>query len=247
MKKISSAFLCLCVLVGSMAALIPTASGAMVSKIPNAASVPSPKEKTELVYSEDFEDPSLDSSLMGSALMDALGWTGTLSDADLLTLTEEGDGTAVSITASSTRMDTVCLLQDDRLIGGDYILEYDVHLISNSNSDPERTFGFCSESATTFNTNKHTAWRLAMKENGTVEFSEDTGKQRLRLSRWLLLSGPRGGRCRFRCIRVSAERGHGSAVLRHLPRLFHRVDEKLGHRRKPSVFPYSQRNHRDDG
>ena len=168
MKKLCL-FVCFCLILSSVAACGIPASALMVTEIPNAADVPAPKEKTKLIYSEDFDGDALDSSLTGSDLIRALGWYGSLGADDSLSLVSEGENRAVSITANTTCLDTVCLLRNDALCGGDYILEYTVHLVSNSKTDPERTFGFCSESATTFDTNTNTAWRFAMKEDGTAD------------------------------------------------------------------------------
>lgn len=169
MKRILSVLLCFCTLLGGLSLWATGTTAAMVTEIPNAADVPAPKEKTELIFSENFEDPELNTSLTGVELIRELGWFGTLGESDVLSIANDGGNHSVSITATTTRLDTIGILRDNLLAGGDYIMEYTVHLVSNFKDDPERTFGFCSESATTFSSNTNTAWRFAMKEDGTSD------------------------------------------------------------------------------
>lgn len=168
MKKLLSLTLCLCILAGGLSVFVVPASATIVQTIPNASDIPE-MEKRELIYSEDFQDNSLDTSKKNAALISELGWFGTLGSSDSLSIVSNGKNRAVSVTAYTTRLDTFGFLRDDRLKGGNYILEYTVYLADNYLDDPERTFGFCSESATTFKQNKNTAWRFVLKEDGTSD------------------------------------------------------------------------------
>ncbi len=169
MKKALSLSLCLGILLGCVTFAAPRSSAAMMSTIPNAADIPETKEKQQLLYSEDFESPDLDTSKTNADLIDELGWFGSVGADDSLSIISAGSGHAVSITAHTTRLDTVGIFRNNLLSGGDYILEYTVHLLGNFKADPERTFGFCSESATTMSSNSFAAWRYAMKEDGTSD------------------------------------------------------------------------------
>ena len=168
MKKPLSFLLLLCTVFLCASGCASRASAQMVGYIPNASEVPALKEKQELLYSENFENTDYRSQTNAN-LIEALGWSGYLGTSDSLSIVDQNGGHALSVTAHTTRMDTVCVFDDPLLAGGDYILEYTVRLVDNFKEDPERNFGFCSESATTFSTNTNTAWRFAIKENGTSD------------------------------------------------------------------------------
>ena len=173
MKKVLSVFLAVMMVAGLFVALIPTASASTKTSLSYADATPEPIKK-KVLYTEDFE--SVDSSLTGKALRDALGWTvsanayssekNTPTGATSKIVETENGNHAIQLFAGGTWANT-CILKDERLAGGDYYIEYTQKMISNSKTDGQG-LGFVSNGDRSNNTTVHTAtaWQMNLKERG---------------------------------------------------------------------------------
>ena len=142
MKKIISIVLSVLMLAGCFVALIPTTT-ANNETIKNPGAVPS-VTKGELIYSEDFEGSDLSDAegtpLTNGDLASALGWSATFVTDDFMTVVAEESDHAVEIGAVTSASMELTFLNDSRIAGGDYIVEY-THTMVDNVGGINRAFG----------------------------------------------------------------------------------------------------------
>lgn len=160
MKKVLSILLSICMLVGCFVAMIPSANAAEDVSLP---------KRGELLYSEDFEDAAY-TSLNGADLETALGWQDStpnvLTDFYITTDTTTAVGAATPTPEDgdhwlrirpNTTWENTKIFEDERLIGGGYIIEYEQLMVDNTSGDGQgmgfRTTECWQEGYTTWNFN----------------------------------------------------------------------------------------------
>ena len=183
MKKVLSILLSVMMVAGLFAALIPTASAlSYEDNVPNVV-------KKEILYFEDFEDESYQ-SLSGADLRAAFGWTAssdagtgeTSTPAAATTEIVETDGGnhVVELYSGGTWSNT-CIFSNEKLAGGDYMIEYTQKMISNLKGDGQG-IGFVSNGKRYNNgtANTNTAWQVNLKERGnwdTLAYYKGSGSR----------------------------------------------------------------------
>ncbi len=170
MKKVISILLSVMMVAGLFAALIPTASAlAYEKKVPTVV-------KREILYSENFENEDY-RSLTGADLRAKLGWTvgtdtnetSTPSSVTSKIVATGTDDHAIELghPGQGAWANTV-IYQNDKLAGGDYMLEYTQKMTANVSSDGQG-IGFVSNGqrqATSSSSYAKTAWQVNLKERG---------------------------------------------------------------------------------
>ena len=163
MKKALSLLLCLCLLTSCFVMLIPTASAAVTS---NGISSPRrfPKmRQAELIYSESFESENVTGATDASALIEALGWTGTAFSNMAIQQDSGSDNHQLYFKANNDSAMTVCT--DDRLVGGNYVIEYTATMLTFANGADGAGMGFRSSYK-----EETAGWNFLAKERGNFDF-----------------------------------------------------------------------------
>ena len=187
MKKIVSIFLTILMVAGLFVALIPTASAASEGrKTLDGVSYMAPPEVTkgELIMSEDFED--VDATLTNLDLIKALGWGYKVvtdanndgygdSDVEWLAsvkaeITDGIDGNQGLHITNTATLEQLVFASDDRLGGGDYIVEYtfkmtNASLAANSGSG----IGATSSGTRGSTTEQRLYWMHQIKHRGSID------------------------------------------------------------------------------
>ncbi len=164
MKKLLSAVICFCILTGAVLIWIPEISASVDD--PQRFSV---AEKKELIYSENFEGASVIAASNKNDLTTALGWTDIKSFSSFELRQDPGsDNHQLYLAPNSESITTVCT--DDRLKGGNYMIEYTATMLTFEKSHHGAGMGFRSGNFDRANSPTTAGWNFLLKERGNFDF-----------------------------------------------------------------------------
>ncbi len=171
MKKIISILLSVMMLAGCFVAMIPTAS-AKNENIANGSVVPS-VTKGELLYSEDFEGANIydaeETVLSGNDLIASLGWSGSVSGKNTISVVESDENHAVILKAYMSDY-ALTFLNNEKLAGGDYIVEY-TQTLRNNEKNHDNKFGVVTGGNASKNSGSDTVVSAMVQEQGASGIS----------------------------------------------------------------------------
>ncbi len=164
MKKLLSILLCLCLLAGGVMALIPTATAAVA----NPECFPT-MDRAELIYSQNFEGNDVTGAASASALVNSLGWSGTAFQN--MEIRQDGDSSNHQLYFKANSNSSMTICTDDRLAGGNYVIEYTATMLTFASDADGAGLGFRSSSYEAITTAAEgTGWNFLLKERGNFDF-----------------------------------------------------------------------------
>ena len=159
MKKLLSALLCLCLLAGTVIAMTPTTSAAVT----NPERFPE-MERAELIYSQNFEGSDVTDAANASALISALGWSGTAFKN--MEIRKDGDSNNHQLYFGANADSSMTICTDDRLAGGNYVVEYTATMLTFAAGADGAGMGFRSAGFKS----TEAGWNFLLKERGNFDF-----------------------------------------------------------------------------